>query len=360
MKKVTTISLAGRAYQVDEPAYTAVHSYLEKAKATLANDPDTAEIMADLEQSIGDKCAAALANGKTVVSESEMKNVLEALGPVETGEETTPVDTASEERPTRKLFRIKDGAMLAGVCKGFAVYFNMDVTILRLLFVLSVFITHGAMVIVYIVLAFVLPKADDTEKIAAAYGYEANAQEVAERVRQRVSSQALDGVGRGLTTLWRVLMKIASLVAIAVSVVATIGYGVGLWAIALGRTNFVGSLSQYNGWPQGLAITAAYLSIFIVFVLFARVFDRWSSGRKGTRISDATELSLLAVWVVSLVSAISLVMFVGADFRDYANRHNGYIDFEKGHICITEICWAESDTCAETTDGDRVKECYQM
>ena len=142
MKKVTTISLAGRAFQVEERAYSAVRDYLEKARRALSKDPDQDEIMIDLEQSIADKCAASLVNGTTVVSDNVMEKALEALGPVESAEDdVVEHESVANDRQRRRLFLIKDGAMAAGVCKGLAVYFNVDVTIVRLLTVLLVFLT---------------------------------------------------------------------------------------------------------------------------------------------------------------------------------------------------------------------------
>jgi phage shock protein PspC (stress-responsive transcriptional regulator) len=353
MKKVTTISLAGRAFQVEERAYSAVRDYLEKARRALSKDPDQDEIMIDLEQSIADKCAASLVNGTTVVSDNVMEKALEALGPVESAEDdVVEHESVANDRQRRRLFLIKDGAMAAGVCKGLAVYFNVDVTIVRLLTVLLVFLTHGAMILVYVVLALVLPKADDSEKLAAAYGYGATAREVVDRARQRATDpKTLDGIGRGLTMVWRIFFKFCAYMAVAGAVASTIAYGVGLWAIGLGRTQLSGSLAEYNGLPQWLGLTAFYLSICIVCVLFARVFDRWAMRKASTRATNTAEVSLVLIWVVAVVSTISLITFIGADFRSYAHKHKGYIDIGKGHLCVTDACSVHYNTCDPAVDA---------
>ena len=55
----------------------------------------------------------------------------------------------------KKLYRINEGKIFAGICTGIAEYANMDVTIVRVLWVvLSLF---GAGLILYIVLIFVIP-----------------------------------------------------------------------------------------------------------------------------------------------------------------------------------------------------------
>lgn len=56
---------------------------------------------------------------------------------------------------TKKLYRVNEGKIFAGICTGFAEYANMDVTLVRVLWVvLSLF---GAGLILYIILIFVIP-----------------------------------------------------------------------------------------------------------------------------------------------------------------------------------------------------------
>ena len=62
----------------------------------------------------------------------------------------------------KKLYRVNEGKMLAGICAGFAEYANMDVTVVRVLWVvLSLF---GAGLILYIILIFVIPVKPDNIK----------------------------------------------------------------------------------------------------------------------------------------------------------------------------------------------------
>ncbi|HBR31855.1 MAG: PspC domain-containing protein [Eubacteriales bacterium] len=57
----------------------------------------------------------------------------------------------------KKLYRVKEGKMLCGVCNGIAEYFELDVSIIRLItIVASCF--GGAGLIAYIAAAFVIPE----------------------------------------------------------------------------------------------------------------------------------------------------------------------------------------------------------
>ena len=57
----------------------------------------------------------------------------------------------------KRLHRIENGKMLAGVCGGIAEYFNVDPTLIRLLWVLlSLFVGCG--IIAYILCAIIIPR----------------------------------------------------------------------------------------------------------------------------------------------------------------------------------------------------------
>ena len=57
----------------------------------------------------------------------------------------------------KKLYRIKDGAIIAGVCTGLAAYFDADVNLVRILTVVAV-CTTGVGLVAYIAAALILPE----------------------------------------------------------------------------------------------------------------------------------------------------------------------------------------------------------
>ena len=58
----------------------------------------------------------------------------------------------------RVLHRRRDNQQLAGVCSGFADYFDQDPTLVRVLYVVATFFT-GVLpgIVLYVILAFVVP-----------------------------------------------------------------------------------------------------------------------------------------------------------------------------------------------------------
>ena len=196
MQKVISINLNGHAYQVDEPGYHALVEYLAGAERTLAGNPDRKEILADLEQAIADRCQQVLGPQKSVVSAADVEQIIREMGPIETPGATEDTDSGSRGEPAagtaarpRRLYRISDGSMIAGVCNGVAAYVGLDATLIRFGFVIAALLTKGAAVIGYIVMMFVIPEAKTAEQRADAGGPPFNAREVIERAKR----QAADG-----------------------------------------------------------------------------------------------------------------------------------------------------------------------
>lgn len=202
MEKVISINLNGNAYHLEEGGYEALRQYLDGARALLKENPDRAEILADLEQAVAEKCAAYLGPHKTVVTTVEVSRILAEMGPVRdpSASETAGAgDTgtkkqeqtreSSEAAAPRRLYQIREGAVLTGVCNGLAAYLNVDVTIVRVVFVVLTVLTKGAWAIVYIAMSFFIPFANTAEERAAAHGVAFNAQELIDRAKQHYQQQ---------------------------------------------------------------------------------------------------------------------------------------------------------------------------
>lgn len=57
----------------------------------------------------------------------------------------------------KKLYRSSTDKMIAGVCGGLAKYFGVDATLVRLIFALLVFFGVGSGIVLYFILALVMP-----------------------------------------------------------------------------------------------------------------------------------------------------------------------------------------------------------
>lgn len=188
MNKVVAINLNGQAYQVEEAGYDDLKAYMHKAAERLKDDPDKDEIIADLEQAVAEKCDQVLVKGKTVVSEKEVAALLAQMGPVgaEAGnDEAEPGEAGKSKGQPKRFYLIKEGSMIGGVATGIATYFNIDVTVVRLLLVVAAFVTNGVAIVLYILAMIVAPTADTPEKRAAARGEKFNSQDLIEAAKRK-------------------------------------------------------------------------------------------------------------------------------------------------------------------------------
>lgn len=182
MQKVITINLNGHAYQLDEHGYDALRAYLEHAQGQLGGNPDASEIVRDLEQSVAEKCLRILGPGKSVVTTAEMTQILREIGPVESvGEATVPPTATSGTPQPKRLYQIREGALVSGVANGLAAYFNVDATIVRVAFVAAAVVEMAnydrpplLVIGLYVLLVFLVPYAKTSEQRAAAQGASAS------------------------------------------------------------------------------------------------------------------------------------------------------------------------------------------
>lgn len=170
MHRVIDISLSGHPdpYRLHEDAYATLTRYLERARSRLTDDPDREEVIGDLELSIGEKLRSRLSPDKQAIDVSDIHAILEEVGAVDIGAgEPTPVPSG-RRRGRRRLYRIREGEELAGVCQGLAAYSDIKVNTVRWIFVLLAIVTVGVFVFVYIAMMFILPVVQTREEYLAA------------------------------------------------------------------------------------------------------------------------------------------------------------------------------------------------
>ncbi|MFO7944686.1 MAG: PspC domain-containing protein [Anaerolineales bacterium] len=58
----------------------------------------------------------------------------------------------------KKLYRSREDRMIAGVCGGMGEYFEVDPTLIRLLFVFGTFATGSGLLWVYLIMMIIVPE----------------------------------------------------------------------------------------------------------------------------------------------------------------------------------------------------------
>jgi phage shock protein PspC (stress-responsive transcriptional regulator) len=194
MHKVITIALNDHLFQLDEPGYDALRAYLGLAERKLATNPDKIEIVRDLEQSIAEKFTARLSSWKSVIAASDVEQVLREIGPVE-GEAPDVALAASDSSgkggaSPRRLYLIREGAMIGGVCNGIGAHLGIDPTLVRIVLIAAAIVETVAAdrppviaIGLYVMLMFIVPYAPVSVD-GAAHG---TGEAIPEKVQQSVA-----------------------------------------------------------------------------------------------------------------------------------------------------------------------------
>ncbi|MDR0695024.1 MAG: PspC domain-containing protein [Prevotellaceae bacterium] len=159
MKKVITASIGGKSFMIDEDAFAKLQNYLDSFKATIAHPKDAEEIMEEIEFRIAEILQEHLYNEMQSVNCAMINIVIAQLGKPEGAREYDhPYTPYNPTRPRKRLYRDPDHRFIGGVCSGVAAFFDLDITLVRVIF-LVLFIFVGAGFGLYIILWIVTPAA---------------------------------------------------------------------------------------------------------------------------------------------------------------------------------------------------------
>ena len=96
-----------------------------------------------------------------MITLQELLPALEEIGPVRrSGVEQTSSDSKKTTETAPSLQQISQGAWVSGVCLGLARYLRVEVTLIRVIAAALLFFTGGAALLLYGVLAGIVPFAE--------------------------------------------------------------------------------------------------------------------------------------------------------------------------------------------------------
>ena len=175
MNKTLSIGLAGFSFTIEEHAYIKLSDYLAALRSSLdANEAD--EVMHDIEIRMVEIFKDTLGK-REVINDADVEKVISQIGKPEQIEEQE--EAYFSEKNARKesksagnngqkqLFRDPEKQKIAGVCAGLAHYVGMDISAMRAIWlgiaILGVFtaaISTSLIILIYVILWIVLPKAE--------------------------------------------------------------------------------------------------------------------------------------------------------------------------------------------------------
>jgi len=337
MKKTVSVNIKGMNFLIEEDAYELLQDYMNRLSHGLRNEKDSKDIIEDIEMRIAELCTSRLNDKKQVIEIEDIQLILDTLGDpsqyLDDEDSTTQEFKESANQKTyqqdreRHLFRDLENASIAGVCAGIANYFNIDVIIIRAIF-LIMFFFGGFGFPLYIILWIVVPKAKSTiEKLrmrgkpitvdsvkeeveAAAKRFETETKSFANRIRREDHlSHRFSSLGRIIGAVVGVFLIMKGLFFLVMFMI----FGVfGVRVIPVQSDNGYISLPElaqmtietqtdYN-WGYAGAMIAAFSIIFFLLLLgiklVFRIRNRWS------------RLSLISLFVTGFIGSM-MVLVIG-------------------------------------------------
>ena len=163
---------------------------------------------------------------------------------------------------SRRLYRCRHDRQLAGVASGIAEYLDLDPTVVRVLWILSVFL-GGFSILLYVILAFVMP----LEPVAAVDGSGA----IAGSGETADARATAGGATAATTSAWSVSSSAAPAHLHRQRGEGRLGLAAGVLLVVFGSIALVGS--ALPGWVAGFALGPALLvalGIALVVVAIGR------------------------------------------------------------------------------------------
>ncbi len=353
MKKNITINFFGTLYAIDEDAYELLNRYLGDMKRYFSRKEGGEEIADDIEHRVAELMLELKNDGREPIDIALVKEIIgrignpeeldEASGEGESGSATghRGREWFSEQVSKKRLYCNPDDKLLCGVLSGIACYLGIDPVWVRLIVVALailpipfIYISFWTVLIIYFVLALIIPEAKTPEERLRMHGKPVTMENLNEEIVNRT-----DGTDRpadkhsGFVQVLIVLIK-----AILIFMLASIAFGgFALLLMVLFGASFLGFV--FNGgvarhafgmgnhdlmmfdaianngltWVSGIALFVAALVLVILIVhAIMRVLGKGKSLGRMLWI-------YLAIFFVSLIVGISSLVGFGVEM-DYTSK----------------------------------------
>jgi phage shock protein PspC (stress-responsive transcriptional regulator) len=365
MKKTFTININGSIFHIDEDAFEKLQKYLHMLNKHFSADIEGQEILQDIEARIAELLIEKTSNKVEVVTDAMVDEVIARMGKpedfMEPGEEEQAGKAAPEEgqaktdepKTRRRLYRDGENRVLGGVCSGLGAYFNIDMVILRIIFVLAFFLGVGASFIIYLVLWIAVPKAKTTAQRLEMKGKEATVSNIEKSIKEEVNEigesyhrfvhspsgekgmtraqQFGDVLAGVLRVALRILILLLGLALIIGGIVGLIGF---VTSMAIGNS-FLHGGPWHFGWNSDLdmatllsnfvspgAFTISVISISllagipILLILFigTKLLFRYKTNNK------LIGLGAFGLWLVALVTLIIVAVNQVGNFEKQTSQ----------------------------------------
>ncbi len=270
MNKTIDISLAGILFHLEENAYYKLKKYLKSVRRSIHQTEDVDEVMNEIEARIAELLLQKQQSPQQVINEKHIDEVIVVLGQPEDFEEDIQPDMINASKHVKKsLFRDMDHAMIAGVAAGLAHYVGMDVTLMRLIFVVLLFVTHGSFILLYFLLWLIVPKARTASDKLRMKGESANLDNIVDQVATDETAKKKTNLGETIETtgseIGNLLVKIIGFVLVLATGLLIVGLLIS--ALSFSPISDMHLILNENLVSKSLHIPIGLISTLVFFVI---------------------------------------------------------------------------------------------
>ena len=297
MKEITRIHLAKTPYDIELDAKEVLQKYLSEIKQMMGSEDTMYEIEARMVELLGER--GVQSNG--IITMSDVEDLRSKMGlPKEFSDSESTEDSQANltpsNSPAKRLMRDTDNAIFGGVCAGIAAYWGINPLWVRLLFIISPFITFGTALLVYIIIWISLPEA----KTAA------------EKLQMRGEPVTLDSLKKAANnseSKYRTKETLAKILRICLALglffttlgllaVLVVGSITGIMAMP-----FINEFTHAQPWAWGLLI-----SLIIAGIMAVEMFGVLTFSVARMKFTKAVLITLVITSVIGVLSIAGMVI----------------------------------------------------
>lgn len=297
MKEITRIHLAKTPYDIELDAKEVLQKYLSEIKQMMGSEDTMYEIEARMVELLGER--GVQSNG--IITMSDVEDLRSKMGlPKEFSDSESTEDSQANltpsNSPAKRLMRDTDNAIFGGVCAGIAAYWGINPLWVRLLFIISPFITFGTALLVYIIIWISLPEA----KTAA------------EKLQMRGEPVTLDSLKKAANnseSKYRTKETLAKILRICLALglffttlgllaVLVVGSITGIMAMP-----FINEFTHAQPWAWGLLI-----SLIIAGIMAVEMFGVLTFSVARMKFTKSVLITLVITSVIGVLSIAGMVI----------------------------------------------------
>ncbi len=338
MNKTVNVNLGGVFFYIDEDAYLKLSHYFDAIKKSLSNSFGQEEIIKDIEMRVAELLSEKQNSDKHVVSIKEVEEVIVIMGQPEDYKiddeknDNSSTNYSNSGAKLKKIYRDKDHETIAGVCSGLGHYFGIDVTWIRIAFLIMAF-AWGFGFTIYFILWIATPQAKTTSEKLEMTGepvtisnIEKKVREEFENVSQKVKNANYDAMGNKVKSgaerfssslgdiilnIFKIFAKMIGGIILFVSSSLFIALFISLFAIGTSNNIHAPWIDYFKTFNYtDTSMILIWLILFVTIgipVFFFLLLGLKILFSKLKPIGNIAKYTLIAFWVLAFVAMFTLI-----------------------------------------------------